>query len=219
MATERSTGGAGQVPSRPSRAPTARPEQETPPSMESTETALPASGVEDRQSPITPTARSGLFEQAREGTFHQLNTQKDRAAIGLTSLADALRQSGRQLEGENATVASYVDVAAGQVDRLVDGLRDRDIAEMMSDLERFARRRPGVFLGSAFVLGLAAARFLKSSTTPEQPASRSMAGSDASLSRGGTDTPSSENPLWTESQRTSSMPPMPTTPREPEPLA
>jgi len=102
------------------------------------------------------------MEQVREGAMHRLDQQKTAAATGLTSLVGALRQSGRQLEGENATVASYVDAAAGQVERFVDGLRDRDLSRMMTDLEGFARRRPAVFLGSAFVLGVAAARFLKS---------------------------------------------------------
>lgn len=220
MATERSSGGAGQARSRPSRGPTARPEQETPPPMETMETSMPATDVEQRRPATTQMARPGLFDQAREGTFRQLNRQKERAATGLTSVVDALRQSGRQLEGQNATVASYVDAAAGQVERFVGGLRDRDVGAMVTDLEQFARRRPAMFLGSAFLLGLVTARFLKSSTKPEEPWRQSMAGSERPITRGAEyASPGSENPLWTESQRTSTMPPTPTTPRESEPLA
>jgi hypothetical protein len=142
---------------------------------------------------------AGLVEQAREGTFRQLDRQKERAASGLTSIVDALRQSGHQLEGQNATVASYVDAAAGQVERFVGGLRDRDTGQMVTDLERFARQRPAIFVGGAFVLGLVAARFLKSSTKSEQPWR------------------SQPNSFWTES-RTSSMPRTPTPSGVSEPL-
>jgi hypothetical protein len=42
-------------------------------------------------------------------------------------------------------------------------MREKDPAEMVHDAERFARRNPTAFVGGAFVLGLALARFLKSS--------------------------------------------------------
>jgi hypothetical protein len=107
-------------------------------------------------------ARS-LMDRAREGAFSKLDSQRERAATGIGSMVDALRESGRQLEGQNATVASYVSGAAAQLDRFSGTVRDRDVNEMVRDVERFARQRPALFLGGAFVLGVAAARFLKSS--------------------------------------------------------
>jgi hypothetical protein len=107
--------------------------------------------------------RPGLMEQAREGALHQLDKQRERAAVGLTSMVDAVRRSGRQLEGENQAMASFVDGAANQIERVVGGLRTRDVDDMVQDLEHFARRRPAMFLGGAFCIGLIAARFLKSS--------------------------------------------------------
>ena len=38
---------------------------------------------------------------------------------------------------------------------------------MARDAESYARRNPAVFLGSAFVLGILAARFFKSSPVPQ----------------------------------------------------
>ena len=64
-------------------------------------------------------------------------------------------------------MASFTEGAADHLSRLVEGLRRQDIGRMASDLERFARRRPGVFVGAAFLAGLAAARFLKSSAETE----------------------------------------------------
>jgi hypothetical protein len=113
--------------------------------------------------------RPGLMDQAREGAINRLDQQRERAATGLESMVNALRQSGRDLQTDNATVAGYVDTFATQVERVAGGLHEKDMRQMMNDLERFARRRPGVFLGGAFVIGLAAARFLKSSSRPEEP--------------------------------------------------
>ena len=107
-------------------------------------------------------ARS-LIDRARDGAINKLDAQRERAATGLSSMVEALRQSGRQLEGEHSTVASYVDTAASQLERFSGGMRDRDLKRIVTDVERFARRQPTVFLGSAFALGIVAARFLKSS--------------------------------------------------------
>jgi hypothetical protein len=107
-------------------------------------------------------ARS-LMDHARHGAFSKLDSQRERAATGLGSMVDALRESGRQLEGQNATMASYVTGAASQLERFSGGIRDRDVNQIVRDVERFARQRPAIFLGSAFALGIVAARFLKSS--------------------------------------------------------
>jgi hypothetical protein len=111
----------------------------------------------------------GLMDQVRDAAYERLDAQKTRAVSGLTALADTMRQSGRQMGGENAVAARYVETAADQVERFVGGLRDRDLRTATADRERFARRRPAMFLGGAFALGLLAARFLKSSSESEQP--------------------------------------------------
>jgi hypothetical protein len=105
----------------------------------------------------------GLMDSAREGAHRQLTTQKDRAVSGLTSLVGALRDSGKQLKEQDSGVASFTDGAANQLERLVERVRTQDVRSIASDLGRFARRRPGVFVGAAFLAGIAAARFLKSS--------------------------------------------------------
>ena len=111
----------------------------------------------------TTTGARSLMERARDGAFDKLDTQRERAATGLDSMVNALRESGRNLQGQNATMASYVDGAASQLERFTGGIRERDLNQMVRDVEMFARQRPAIFLGSAFALGLAMARFLKSS--------------------------------------------------------
>ena len=126
-------------------------------------------------------ARS-LMDRARAGVFKKLDSQRERAATGLGSIVDAMRESGRQLEGQNAAMASYVSGAASQLERFSGGIRDRDVQEIVHDVEQFARHRPAIFLGSAFALGLATARFLKSSNS-ESEAGASSARSRASGAR------------------------------------
>src|SRR5918992_659105 len=119
----------------------------------------------------TTTDARSLMERARHGAFNRLDAQRERAATGLGSMVEALRESGRQLEGQNATMASYVDGAASQLERFSGGIRERDLNQMVRDVEVFARERPAIFLGSAFALGLALARFLKSSESDAATAS------------------------------------------------
>lgn len=78
-------------------------------------------------------------------------------------MVGALRESGKQLEGRSSTLASYVTSAASHLEQFSGGIRDRDVNQIVRDVERFARQQPTLFLGGAFVLGVAAARFLKSS--------------------------------------------------------
>jgi hypothetical protein len=59
--------------------------------------------------------------------------------------------------------STYVDKIAEQTERFAGYLHNNGPREMFTQLERFARRDPTLFLGSAFTLGLVAARFLKSS--------------------------------------------------------
>jgi len=60
-------------------------------------------------------------------------------------------------------MAELVDQAAEQADRLSSSLEQLELEDLVYAVERFAKRRPTVFVASAFGLGLAAARFLKSS--------------------------------------------------------
>jgi len=107
-----------------------------------------------------------VASQARQQVSSRLSGQKDQAAESLTSVAQALRWAGQQLREQDqgqggATV--YIDRAATQVEQISNYLHNKDVGELVDDVERFARRQPALFLGGTFVLGLLGARFLKSS--------------------------------------------------------
>ena len=105
-----------------------------------------------------------VVDQARGVVASRISDQKDRAAGSLGGVAQALRQTGQQLQGgEQAGMTQYVDSAADQIERISSYLQNTDVNEVFDDVEQFARRQPALFLGGAFALGLLGARFLKSS--------------------------------------------------------
>ncbi len=137
-------------------------------------------------------------QQASTRVNAQINEQKGRAADGLGSVAAAIREASEHLRAENQTLATYADKAVDQIQHFADRMRDKDPAEMMRNLEQFARRNPTAFVGGAFVLGLGLARFLKSSDTGARArydedrgegafASRSLAGGTGIASPTGRD--------------------------------
>ena len=125
--------------------------------------------VQERAAPIA--------DRVRDQTTTQLSSQKDRASEAMTSVADAVRQTADRLrESEQANVAQYADMAAEQVERLSTHLRERDLNSLVREAEDIARRQPALVIGGAFVAGLLAARFLKSSNRQAQYAGFEGAG-------------------------------------------
>lgn len=105
---------------------------------------------------------SDVVSRAGERARSEFENQKSRAAQSLSTVASVLRESGQQLrDRDEAAVAPVVDRVADGVDRLSNFLNSRNVDDMMRDVQQFARRRPEVFLGAFFTLGVLAARFMK----------------------------------------------------------
>lgn len=112
----------------------------------------------------TPGSSGGLTERLKERASSQLERQKVRATDGLGSVAEAVRQSTQPLrDGQQETIARYVERAADRLQQWSEELRTKDVGELVGDLQRLVRRQPAIFLGAAFALGLLGARFMKSS--------------------------------------------------------
>jgi len=130
-----------------------------------------AAGLADSARQATGQAKeaaSNMFDQARDQAASRADQQRQTIASGFQTVAQALRSMGDNLRGSEQTpvtqYASEMGHAMGsQVERLGNYLQDRDVRQILTDTESFARRSPAVFLGGAFLLGLAASRFLKSS--------------------------------------------------------
>ena len=106
---------------------------------------------------------SGVLGGVKERVTTRVDEQKNRAADGLGGIADVFRNASNELRNENETLASYVDMASDQMKRFADQIRQKGVADMLDDVHAFARRRPALFIGGAFLVGLGIARFLKAS--------------------------------------------------------
>jgi hypothetical protein len=126
-----------------------------------------------------PQRNNGFVSRVKEIATAQLPTQKDRPTNSVGTVAQAVRQSTRHLrEQKHEAIAGYVDQAADQLDRLSQRLSG-DVTQLLTDVQRLARRRPAVFIGGAFALGVIGARFLKSSSEDQRQDDRGNPGDAA----------------------------------------
>lgn len=113
----------------------------------------------------TKEAASQLKDQAKSAATGQLAVRKDQTAQGLNVVSSAVHDMSDRLRQNQQTspYANYADQAANQIQRLAGYLQNRDVGQIVQEAQDWARREPAIALGGAFVLGLVAARFLKSS--------------------------------------------------------
>lgn len=109
-------------------------------------------------------------QQAASKAGDQARTQVDQRSTELgqrvTTTADDIRTVGQQLRDQGKEQpAKLADQAAGHVERVGNWLRDSDSDRLLSDVEDFGRRQPWAFALGGLALGIAAARFLKASSS------------------------------------------------------
>ena len=119
-----------------------------------------------------------LKEQGKGKLGETLDQRTNEAGVQARKLAQALRRSGEQLsnEGEGQQVAGLAEGAADRIERLGGYLERTNGAELMRDVEDFARRRPWIVAGMGLLAGLAASRFLKASSERRYEGSTSAGG-------------------------------------------
>jgi hypothetical protein len=102
-----------------------------------------------------------LVERAADIGFRQADRGKEQAADGLSQVADSIRRVSADMEGTQPQIASVAETAAEQAERVAAYLKQTDAREMLDTVENIARRQPLLFLGGAFLLGMAATRLIK----------------------------------------------------------
>ena len=100
---------------------------------------------------------SDLLEQGRGQATEQARAGQQKAAESLGALADELR-SLTNGEGGSGPATDLLRQATDRVEGLAGHLRDREPGDLLEDVRRFARRRPGAFLVGAAVAGVLAGR-------------------------------------------------------------
>jgi methyl-accepting chemotaxis protein len=109
-------------------------------------------------------AAKELASDAAAQVQDAMQRQRATGADYISSLAAAAQRAANEFEGSLPQAAQYIRQASGQIQHVADVVRERDMRELVDEVESFARRQPGLFFGGAVILGFAALRFLKSSS-------------------------------------------------------
>ena len=104
---------------------------------------------------------SHLVERGADLGFKQADRGLDQAASGVETVADSIRRVSADMETEQPQIAELASTAADQAESIASYLRENDVRQIVGNVENFARRQPLLFLGGAFLLGMAASRFIK----------------------------------------------------------
>jgi hypothetical protein len=101
-----------------------------------------------------------LLYQAQEQVAGQASRGQQRLASELTSLSDALGATADR-SGSGGMTAELARQAARRAGDAGRWLGERTPEQLLDEIQRFARRRPGVFLALAAGAGLAAGRLAR----------------------------------------------------------
>ncbi len=103
-------------------------------------------------------AKARLSEQVESSA----STQKARVADRIESVAGVVERVARELEEEEPWLGRSMASAAERARRASTQLRERQLDELTAEVRGWSSHPP-LFLGSAFVVGLAIGRFIKGS--------------------------------------------------------
>lgn len=103
------------------------------------------------------TAQS-LAGQAKQTLVGKLDGQKGAAANMVEQLAQSVQRSGEQFEGRQDWIASAIGRGASELNAFAGTIRDKDVGELVGDVQAFATRQPALFMAAAFAAGFVVAR-------------------------------------------------------------
>lgn len=105
-----------------------------------------------------------MVDQIQSQLKSKLTEEKTIVSGGLDHIASAVQEAGQSLrEKDQPVLGEYADSAAKLVNNFSHYLLRTDIEDFVGDIQTVARKRPALFVGSLFVVGLLAGRFMKSS--------------------------------------------------------
>jgi hypothetical protein len=121
---------------------------------------------------------------AKDKVEEEVTQRKSLGADYIGSIAQATDRAANEFEKEMPQAAQYIRQAAEKMQGVADNVRNRDVRELVGDVQDFARRQPTLFFGGAVVLGFAALRFLKSNAPASTANIQSYQGSGDSRREG-----------------------------------
>jgi hypothetical protein len=109
-----------------------------------------------------------IGSKAAERLHDELDARKGTAATQAKSVSNAIQSAAGQLDDSApAWLRSAFQQGADQIQRFAETLEQKDSKQILHEVHRFARERPGLFLGACAAAGFAAARVFKAGGEPQ----------------------------------------------------
>lgn len=109
-------------------------------------------------------AAGDLANDAKGKVESALNDQRKAGADYIGSIADAIHRAAAEIDGDVPQAGRYVHQAADRIEDVAAAIRERNLRDLVGEVERFARQQPALFFGGTLLAGFAAMRFLKSAS-------------------------------------------------------
>ena len=98
-----------------------------------------------------------MANTAKDKVEAAVSQRKSLGADYIGSIAQATGRAAHEFEAELPQAAHYIRQASEQMQGVADTVRERDVRELVGEVQEFARRQPTLFFGGAVVLGLCGA--------------------------------------------------------------
>lgn len=126
-----------------------------------------------------------LFDEASSTLSTQASDQMGRAAGTVRSFTDDLGRMSRGEEPEDGLASDLVKQVSDRSGALADWMENHEPADVLTEVQSFARRRPVTFLAIAAGIGFAAGRLTRSMAQVHSSDDDQDGGQDAWTSRTG----------------------------------
>jgi hypothetical protein len=137
-----------------------------------------ASELTQKATDTVKTQAGNLTDQAKEVASdageklrETVSAQKAAGADYVGNVANIIRRTAYEFDTEMPQAGHYIRKAAAQIENVSEAMRNKNMSEIVGNVQDFARKQPTAFFGAAVLLGFAAVRFLKSApANANQPA-------------------------------------------------
>jgi gas vesicle protein len=106
-----------------------------------------------------------VASDAGEKLLTAVSDQKAAGADYVGNVANIIRRTAYEFDTDMPQAGHYIRKAAAQIENVSEAMRNKNMSEIVGNVQDFARKQPTAFFGAAVLVGFAAVRFLKSGSS------------------------------------------------------
>jgi gas vesicle protein len=150
---------------------------------QATELAKTATETVKTQAENLTQSAKDVAADAGEKLRTTLQDQKAAGADYVGNVANIIRRTAYEFDTDIPQAGHYIRKAAAQLENVSEAMRNRNMSEIVGNVQQFARKQPTAFFGAAVLVGFAAIRFLKSGSGDSGDANQVASRSDGPTAR------------------------------------